>query len=210
MLLTTRDHQILDAIATRVRLLSLEQIRFAWWAESKIEVGERLARKRLLELERNGFVEKIPVLARALPDITKPVCTWHPGGPTPNFGAISYQLQSRWTETPRQRSVYVIASKGAGLFGVSAKKRVRSDYQCTHDLGTSQVYVQYLRDSPELATRWIGEDLLAGTGAPDAVLAESLQSEPERIIEFGGAYDTQKIRRFFQKYETSTALIEIW
>ena len=212
-MLTARDEEILKTLALKVRMLSLDQLVQTWWKATA--TGKANARRRLAALVANKLLRLAHVQARPLPELSAPVAVWKPGQSEPHFGAIAWQLQSRWRSPPRRTSVYVATQKTANQFGGRLRGIIRHDLQATHDLGVAQVYLQFIAANPKVAKEWVGEDVLRlayrRQKLPDAVLASSSAGTHIRlVIEFGGAYDAGRVRRFHQHCAAQQLPYEIW
>ncbi len=94
--LTNRDVDVLETLTLKVHLATLEQIFSGWW--SNCSRGTKAARERLSKLEKDGWIERHRVNVHPMLTLAKPELTWVPGGPTPDFGPVSYRLKKRWTE----------------------------------------------------------------------------------------------------------------
>lgn len=211
-MLTERDREIVGMLCCRVRIVSLSQIAKHWWTDAK--QGLENARRRLSALENAGLLKHVHVMARPLPKLTAPVVSWKPGGPAPGFGSIAWQLQSRWTSEPLKTRVYIATTRATNLFGGRAAGRIKQEFQATHDLGVCEMYLQLCKQRPEEVSRWIGEDALAphrrGQKLPDAIIATSADERPELVLEFGGAYDKQRLIDFHADNEERKLPYEIW
>ena len=100
MLRTERDHQILDALARKVRLLTIDQIATSWWEATRVPVPN--ARRRLEQLTAAGYVAAKPVHVSPRIPLTEPLVAWRQGMPVPDFGPIAWKLQSRWPQHDRR------------------------------------------------------------------------------------------------------------
>lgn len=210
-ILTERDFEILDTLSIRVRLLSLQQTAATWWADTP--TGRRNARRRMLKLEQAGMVRRLCVAARPLPPLEKANAIWRPRDPAPCFGAIAWQLQSRWTEQPRHATVYIATKRSANVCGGRRRGELTHEFQATHDLAVAELYLTLKKKDPKRANLWYGEDMLERklrTKLPDAVLAESRTARPKLVIEFGGAYDASRVRGFHRHCKKSKLPYEIW
>jgi hypothetical protein len=212
MRFSPRDEAILHALSRKVRLLSLAQIARHWW--SHVKAPEDAARRRLRELELAGWIVCVQPQARRLPPIIAPVVGWSPKQQAPDFSDIAQRLQCRWQgETVRVRA-YVLGPTADRHFGVSRRGRLKYDFQATHDLGVSEMYLNLLGQRPADAERWLGEDELAPyrqhEKLPDAVLADSPQARPELVLEFGGAYDARRVQQFHEDCAEQLLPYEIW
>jgi hypothetical protein len=210
--LTQRDQDIVQALASQVRVLSLEQIANHWWPNSKSK--EELARKRLAILVDAGFLSSWRLTAAPLPDIVEPVLTWRPGLCEPDLGSAAWTLQSRWKEAARPQRCFLATRNASGLFGGRASGHPKKEFQVSHDLGVAAMYLRIRLTRPQLITKWIGEDVLApyrkGQKLPDAVIATSPQTPPQLVLEFGGAYDKKRLVSFHQDCQQRLLPYEVW
>jgi hypothetical protein len=136
--LTPRDREILQALVQKVRLFSQRQIADHWWN------GELPnTRRRLKRLAERGLVERITVLARAIPVLKSPLVSWRPGDASPDFGSIAYHCQERWRRRPARPSVVWLATKGTSQsFGGTPGGQLKHPTQATHDLGVAAVWLR--------------------------------------------------------------------
>jgi len=211
MLRTTRDEQILEALVLKVRLLSLELVFRTWWTEGNSPAIH--AYRRLTQLVNEGLLEQTKLLTEPLLDLTAPVFVWQPGQPAPDFQAVSYALQSRWTEPPRRTTVYVATTKAINQYGGTGSGGLKFRLQATHDLHVAVLYLKLLRTNQDAARAWVGEDLRPKAGFqlkdPDAVL-EFQDGRPSLAIEFGGKYDAGRIQDFHEHCERFSVGYELW
>ena len=159
MTLTVRDHEIIQSLAARIRLLSLKQIARHWWRQS--QHAEDTARKRLATLVSQGLLTSATVLAAELPALDAPLCVWRPGQQPPDFGGLAWKLADRWVSEPRLCRAYLATAQAARRFGGRARGKIKNRYQATHDLGVAEVYLRLRTERAELAEHWVGEDVLA-------------------------------------------------
>jgi hypothetical protein len=210
MTLTPRDESILEVLTLKVRLLSLSQTAAGWWKESSSPT-ER-ARKRMAELVGAGLIAREAVNARPLLSLDTPVVQWIPGKADPDYDAVSYRLQSRWTAAPRSTTVYIATRKAAYQFG-GAGGRLKHRLQATHDLHVSQVFIRFLHIAPRLAEAWAGEEIVAPTRReqklPDAMIREP-DGAPTLVVEFGGAYDAKRVRKFHEDCRRRSLRYQLW
>lgn len=212
MRLVTRDDDILRTLALKLRLLSLEQVAALWWEST--ERGLVNARRRLAALMDAGMLRRLRLQTRPLPTLDAPTLAWHPGDPEPNCDAVSWCLQSRWTEPARATTVYIATKHGANQFGGRQRGELRREFQATHDLGVSAVYLRLRAISESAVEDWIGEDVLAphrrGEKLPDAVLAAGPGDRPRMAVEFGGAYSAERVRRFHDYCRDERLPYQLW
>lgn len=208
--ITTRDEEILSALARAVRFLSLAQITRTWWAETAS--GFANARRRLRKLQQSGLVESERVFAEELPSLQSPVLTWEPLQPTPDFGATAWQLKRRWGHGPKPIRVFFATRTVANHFGGRARGRLSHPNQATHDLGVAEMFLRFRERHPQQLDDWIGEDIFAperkGQKLPDAVLKKD--AAVYRVLEFGGAYDTERVGSFHRDNELRRLPYELW
>jgi hypothetical protein len=206
---SARKQAIVSTLTQKVRFLSVDQVIGHWWPVAATR--DRNARREIAALVDAGYLARQSLLATPLPPLEAPVFTWQPGEPEPAYGALSYQLQRRWTAGVREVTVLVATRKALGLFGgVAAGVRVPD--QATHDLAMGAIYLQFLRHAPDAARQWVSEDGLARlqsqerraeTGArgrvrldkvPDAALVDA-HGRRLKLIEFGGSYHAARVKK---------------
>jgi len=212
MPLTPRDDDILSTLSRRVRMLTLAQIAEIWWTATVS--GRSAARRRLQALRRAGLLAVRHVLARPLPSIEQPLFAWKPGEAPPDYGPLAWRLQSRWTSQPRRTSVFIATKRAANQCAGRACGVIKQHFQATHDLGVAQMYLCLRRKQPQSAEQWMGEDLLRlarrREKVPDAALACDHENRICRVLEFGGAYDSVRLRQFHQDCARRQLPYEIW
>lgn len=205
---TDRDREFLVALTHRVRLLTLSQVARGWWPER----SEATAKQRLKQLAGARLLERTTVLASPLLELSVPVFCWHPGEAAPDFGRLSYQVQTRWTEPAVRTRVYLASRKAAARFGGVGGK-LKRPLHASHDLNLSEVYVRLRGSSPERASRWLGEDQFAaefrGEKLPDAFLCNK-DGRPEKVIEFAGRYAPERIEAFHEHCADEELPYELW
>lgn len=210
--LSERDKDIIGTLCACVRMLSLDQIAAEWWPNSKTATEQ--ARRRLSLLINARLLCMGDVLAAKLPAMDHPVLAWAPGDPEPELGAAAWILQSRWVEEAKTTKVYLATREASKLFGGKANGKIKHQFQASHDLGVSAMYLRTRRDRPEITNYWIGEDVLAphryGQKLPDAVIASSPRETPELVLEFGGAYDKARLIEFHTDCQQRATPYEIW
>lgn len=198
MILTLRDQAIIRSLTRRVRIVTLGLIRAHWWSSASTH---STARRRMAQLVDAGWLGCRCVPSRPLLILSQPVFAWNPGAVAPNFDAISWALQRRWSNAARRQNIFFATRQATECFGGSARGSIKNLSQVTHDLHVSLLYFNLLRHEPELAACWVGEDELAHerrhAKLPDAILRDS-HGHVLRVIEFGGAYSARRVRAFHQ------------
>jgi len=207
--LSDRDRQLLQALVEKVRLFGLRQIAQHWWNDEMAN-----ARRRLRRLASAGLITRITVQARPLPQLLGPIASWKPGAPVPEFGPAAHQLQTRWLKRPvRASTAYIATQRASQLFGGTARGELKHATQATHDLGVSAVWLRLHDRAPEWADAWRSEDLLAhtrrGEKLPDAFLLNTA-GDTVCVVEFGGSYDTRRVREFHEDCADRGLPYQIW
>ena len=207
---TDRDLDIVETLTLKVPVLSLRQIASAWWPASNRQLAN--TRRRLVLLNAGGLIRKYTLPAHPLLQMDGPVFSWTPGKPPPQYEAIAWQLQRRWTEPSQPATVLTASKLAAHLFGSFAGKRPDPQH-ATHDLHLGQVYLWYRRSQPNAARLWLGEAAFPKAGFrikdPDAFLIGPT-GEPIRVIEFGGRYDARRVSDFHQHCLERQLPYELW
>jgi len=170
------------------------------------------ARKTIATLERAGFAVSFQVRAHPELSLEQPICTWKPGSPTPAFGVISYRLRVRWIEAPEVITVYAASEKAARRFAGHGG-RLPHPLQATHDLHMTGVFLQLRERSPEEAALWVPEEKFAnkrrGQKLPDAEIQDE-KGRTLKVIEFGGSYSPERVRKVHEDCERRSVPYELW
>ena len=210
MLRTDRDSDILNALAFKVRMLSLGQLAEGWWGESSDP--RRYARRRLAPLVAAGYLDEREVLAHPLLELHAPEFTWTPDQPGPDAEAVSYRLKSRWRDKPRRTRVFLATKRTLAELG-GAGGKLPALGQETHDLHMGSIYLRRLREDPKGAAAWVGEDVFApnrkGQKLPDAVLLGP-DNQVRLAIEFAGSYGPDRVTDFHDDCARRGTPYELW
>ncbi len=208
VVITNRDEELLSTLSLKIHLASLEQIASAWWAEAT--APDRQARERLRKLEADDWLLRKRVNIHPLLGLVSPVVRWSPLDAAPDFGAVAYQLQKRWTEKLELITVYIASRKTANHFGGFGGK-FKHRNQLTHDLHLADVYFSMVYRDRSLATKWSGEEerFSDGEKLPDAVLLDS-KGRVTEVIEFGGRYDRRRVEAFHHYCEVRRFPYQLW
>jgi hypothetical protein len=214
--LTRRDREILDALTKRIRVFSLHQIARTWWADCSDP--ERVADNRLRQLAADDLLEIRRAPAHPELPLEEPVVTWALGEGTPDFGSVSYKLQARWSAHPILTPCVSATKKATRLFGGHGGRGPR-DVERTHDIHMARVFLLYRIRRPEVLPGWVFEEQIKaerklerrraeyGEKLPDVVLREGSSS---RVVEFGGAYNKDKLTAFHGYCKEYSFPYEIW
>jgi hypothetical protein len=209
--MTGRDREIVSALASKIRMLAFDEIIRRWWPPSKSAATN--ARRRLSDLVDAGLLARERAFARPMLSLAEPVFRWQPGEDAPAFGELSWRLQSRWTEAPREVTVYLATRRAAAIFGGRADGRIKNLSQATHDIHLGSLYLKFTKDASGLASGWIGEGVLAPSRErqklPDAILHDR-EGRPRLVVEFGGAYPADRVEAFHADCAERRLPYEIW
>jgi hypothetical protein len=206
------DCPILEALTWKVRVAADIQIQ----AMMDERPGAKPTACRLLRRWQSlGLVDR-RVLTVSLIEVTEPLVLSHPCDVSPDFDALAWQLESRWTNVlPRRIVVNWATPRAAKLYG-GISGRFRQPLQIQHDLGTAAAYFRRLKTDPKAAAAWIGEDVYRRdfpirkrAKVPDAVQIDEF-GRVSLAIEFGGAYSASRLRRFHQFCSQAHLPYEVW
>ncbi len=204
-----REFDLLETLTCRVRVLSRDQIHTGWrQTRSSPEELERELRRLV-----DARLMATQVWRVQRPSIGKnPLFAWQSGAAAPDLKSLAAQVRNRWMNKCESLRVYVATSLTARLMGSSAGGFPAANHR-NHDLLLSAVYVNYRRNEPDKARRWIGEDALpmAETGIknPDAFLIDD-NSQRCHVVESAGRYSRQQLRQFHQYCCDEQLSYELW
>ncbi len=207
--LTQRDREILQALSLKVRLFNQRQLAEHWWNGDLAN-----ARRRLKRFAQVGLLTQIMVPTRALPPLEVPLVRWKPGDPQPEAGHIAYQCQNRWRmRAVRPSTVWIATEQAAQIYGGKSRGELKHATQATHDLGVAAVWLRLRNIAPHWADAWRGEDQLAhtrqGEKVPDAFLVDT-NNTVQCVIEFGGAYDADRVKAFHADCAARSLPYQLW
>ena len=110
-------------------------------------------------------------------------------------------------------AVYLATRRAASIFGGKADGRIKNLSQVTHDIHLGALYLKFRREAPSLAAGWVGEEIFAPSREhqklPDAILYDG-QGQPRMVIEFGGAYPTERVKAFHEDCAARGLPYELW
>lgn len=207
---TARDLQIVEALTTKVRLLTRDQVARGWWQPSKRRAEHTAERLRVLTAA--GLLDSYRVNVHPVLRVETPVFRWAPGDSDPEAEAVAKRLRGRWTEAARPTTVYAASRLAANLFGSFAGRLPDLTHR-DHDLLLGEVYLLYLRAEPEAAARWAGEDTRPKAGFrikdPDAFLLND-GGDIDRVVESGGRYGATQVEAFHEHCAEHDLPYELW
>ena len=206
---TKTDLDIVETLARRVRLLSVEQVARVWWPELR---SLRVVRRQLRRLRTAGLVAKAMVNVHPLLDVRAPLVHWTPGEDEPDFARIAARAKDRWRLASIPKQIFLATKLAANLFGSSAGHLPELTHR-DHDLLLGQVYVLYTTTRPTEATRWVGQDARPRAGYrirnPDACLLGS-GGQVIRVIQAAGRYSQKQVETFHEHCISYGLPYELW
>lgn len=203
------QEQIIEAITTGVRFLSLDQITRFWYGGDSDEAHQVIG-----ELEERQLVVIESHLVHPEFEVIDPEFVWSPGDPEPDFSPVAYRLRKRFGEQKVMLDLVFPEKLACERYG-GTRLRPRVS-EVSHDLHLGAVYLamrETVRNDSEV--HWVSGDSLRADGkthqfqgaVPDAVLADSAGAVTT-IIEGGGRYSKGKLESLHRVY-CSTAY-QIW
>lgn len=209
LVINRRDYELLHTLGSKVRLLSVEQVRDAFFSGDNSNM-----RRRLQQLCRHQLLLCMRPVLRILPKTTSPLCCWQPGEPAPAFQRISRLLIKRWSRTsPVPTTVILNGPRATRLLGVTAHGRLPHVLQASHDLALTEVYLWYRENRLAEADGWQSEEMLArhwGKGSkPDAFVSLNT-GEITKAIELGGLYSFSRLQAIHRACHERNHPYEIW
>jgi hypothetical protein len=206
---TVRDCEIIAALTGKVGFIEISQAARTWWQDTAS--GRECALQRLGLLAQAGLLLRLKLRTHPELMLRSPVWSWAPGMLTPPFGVISYQLRARWDEPLRWVTAFA-ASKRSATFLAGHGGRLSRPLQATHDLHVSAIYLRLLKEHPAEAAGWVSETEIAPLRRgklPDAEIHDS-QGRTVKVIEFGGSYPPERVRRVHEDCERRGVPYELW
>lgn len=212
--LTDRDRAVLDVLAWRVRCCTVAQLARAFWEDSP--AGRRQCAARLKELSADGLTGTTTMLALLETELERPLATWQPGLPVPDFAAISHLARQRWAGATTRTAFVHATEAGATLVNGAAGRPPRAS-EATHDLHVAGVYFRIRQELPTRALSWRSEVLTArgaacksgtpGDKVPDASVRDG---KCFTAIEIVGEYSVDKLKAFHVFCQRCTLGYELW
>ncbi len=185
--LTERDLFVILAPLFKVPQIPESGIARFW---SKSESGHENAVQRLRELCDAHLLRRHVAQLQAAPRVEL-FYFWTPGMPTPEFGALAWDLAQRWHNVePRTVAFYTATDKAAKHYGRAIHNPLKSMSALSHNYGLGQCYTEIAHRYPQLVKGWVAEDVIAsargyGEKVVDACIVDS-KSTPALALEFAG------------------------
>jgi hypothetical protein len=125
---------------------------------------------------------------------------------------VSYQLRKRWAEPLRWVTAYA-ASKRTGRLYAGRGGRPSHPLQATHDLHVSAIFLRLQKEKPDEARGWVSDMVLSplrrGKKLPDAEI-QNADGRTLKVIEFGGSYPPERVRKVHEDCERRGVPYELW
>lgn len=209
MMMTERDVNLLETLTLRVPLLTTVQIADRWWPCIR---SLRVARGRLVELRKTGWVKRAIVNLQPVTFASSPLITWRPGAHAPDAVAVAQGTRKRWASPSQPTEVWCATDQAAYLIGSSARA-IPPLEQRDHILRLSEVYFHYLREHPKLASLWTGRHALprVGYGRKDVdALLRNDAGRVLRVIHVAGRWQSRQVESFHEYCAQWHLSYELW
>jgi hypothetical protein len=193
--LSHRDRTLLSILATKVKVLTLDQVRRTWWPNCS---NDDSAIRRVKRLRQIGLLNLRVLVSFPEIELGGPLFGWRPGLAEPDFSSVIAQTRRRWAKSIQGVSIVSITGSGASQFGGRARP-VRPS-EGTHDVHVAQVFLHKRLRFPEEAAAWISESQLAyecrgeRSVIPDALVRLPDQSLAVEVV--GESYSLLKLKQF--------------
>lgn len=208
--LIARRELLLDTLASKVRLLTLEQVA-TLWSLGRVDkrVGVRAALQRLAQ---RGLVTLSAVAIQEPVAPVQPTFRWEPGLPGPSPTELAALLRRRWSLPSRRATVVEITPPAAEARGCRPPHPARPS-EVSHDVRLAEVYLLFRRTRPDEARHWLAEaELLARGFGDNAPLPDAMVASRGRrlVIEVLGQYPATKLAEFHEFCEGKELPYEFW
>jgi len=189
--LTRRDKQIILDLALKARLMTGSQISHHYFSSKP-----QLASRRLRFLFGKGWLTETTAVVPQPPTILKPLYRSEQEIETPDFLKLSKYFLARARSRLMVKQSIVRASAKSLLLILGVKRSAKSPHhQIGHDIGMAEVILWLKRMSPIDYHHLVGEDSLSSNAFP-GFLPDAIVRIGDRVhfVEFGGAYDVNRLR----------------
>jgi hypothetical protein len=182
--------EIVEVLATKVRLLTDEQVGEAWFGERARPRAS--ARRALKRLESKGLVKTAWAMAHPRISLDGPLYSYRGSEtPEPDFGRLAWKAAHRFKE-PVVRAFVAKATKNTmRAFGRESCHRSERTSEITHDIHVSELFLKFRNEGS--AGLWQGEDELTGMVRPDAAVGTV-------ALDFIGSYSKAKLIALYGSY----------
>lgn len=196
---------ILDTLARRVRLATVEQLATIVSTVNGEATTTRRVRRCLRRLEQEGCIVTSRLALKVF-ELDRPLYRWRPGDLFTEADALAWTAAKRVAETkPRRCTIYRVTREGARRCGSGGNVPQCQPTQIEHDLGCTAMLIAVAQRDPALFHAWVGEDEIRRSfrplwpaefrKVPDAAIVRS-DDRIERFLEFCGQYSAERIERF--------------
>jgi hypothetical protein len=182
-----RDRFVILAPLERVPALPEPALGLLW---PDSESGRENMKRRLWQLTEERLLVRHAALA-AVPDEVVLFYHWLPGMPEPDFGALAWELEKRWTAIePRRVVFYTAGERAARHYGRTIRSPLKSAGALSHNLVLGMVFMDYALRRPTLVKGWVCEEVIAesrghGEKVVDACVVDSTGT-PALCVEVAG------------------------
>lgn len=194
---------ILDLLAWRTRVAT----------EGQLKLFSALKPRSLRRLLVHGLLHRQDLVV-CLPELFVPLFAWMPGEDKPDCAALCWRLEQRRKQLrPRRERVFWASAQAQKLMG-GGGAGLRQPMQVEHDLGTTAIYLRYWQEDPEIAQKWLGEDLYRLLHRPKGKVPDAVYCNPDGVvqkaIEFAGAYSAARLAAFHRHCARLFIPYELW
>lgn len=207
------DSMILEILTWSVRCITLQQLQSVITARLSPKTSAAHGVRRLLQSQEVETTQTVITVT----ELVGPLFTWRPGHGAPCYAKLAWALEKRWKSVqPRRATLCWATEKGArrtaGIAGLS-----RRSVQMDHDLGTAALYTRLWQINPSLAQHWVGEDILRRDYVPRERWLRKIpdaaiywEDQVQLVIEFGGQYSVERLRRFHEHCRNHQLPYQLW
>ena len=196
------DRTVLDLLTRRVRLAAQDQI--CCYSETQQRSSSSMGR-RLHRLAKLGLLFREQAVIGYIPFV-KPLFVSRPNQNEPDYDALAWQLEWRWTHADSEpHALFWASPRAVQLFGGSSGW-LRQPLQIQHDLAVTAVFLRRMQTCRPQMAGWVSEDSLRRRSTelrlhaiPDAAVVGE-NGAIQTIIELGGVYSAEKLRRFHRHF----------
>jgi hypothetical protein len=205
--LTARDLEVLETLATRIRVLTIGQVAGHWFGGSWT-----VAQRRMASLRRAGLLHLFTMQSRPPLSLREPMFAWEPSAATPDFHALSYACCVRWNQPTTPTQLVVASPAGCVRFACKPTRQPRRS-EVSHDVTLGGVYLAILKSLPEIAQTWQSEGTLRSGGfgdrqkLPDAMVLRECRLT---VVELGGTYPAQRLEELHRFCAGRRLPYELW
>lgn len=200
-----RIDQVVEVLATKVRVLALGQVAEGWFSD--LARPKDAARESLRRGAKEGLLATAWGMAHPRVPILAPLYRFEAEAqtPPPIFGRLSWEARRRFSKAPVRTLFAIATNRGKQAYGQTSRHRPIRRSELTHDIHVAEIYLRFRELDPERARLWQGEDQFDGhLVRPDAVTGDV-------AIDFLGKYSSAKIEALERQYRSAgICVFEFW